>query len=733
MSRQPTARMPKAASLLAACVLGLSLASCDRADPVQAEIDRVSIGLDAISTSGGTPLPSVEQRRRVYEWSINRLTGRSGQRNAVESNIADPERELKPPHAGRQATNVPDPAPTNPPAVDSKNPGQAAAANLLLARGHAGLAEISAQEASRLEAVALGKIPAVRVALDQWLSLNASAEALALYDPAPEIARIESQIAERQRMADEQRAAKDRQLAVVRGIEQQADELTARARALREQEATLRASAAGQSEVRRLEILTEAARVRREADDLEKQAAERVAQAALEKPRADEMQARIDEYTMQAQLLGQERENVRKRGQDRAAAAQAARDEARNAAGRIAAAVSELETARKEADAPAEAAIRGYAQAAGAARKAVQNGPRESQAIAAVSAGNYQHLLGESHRTQAFGRAAVADILKAVAEARPPLPQRAEYATKAAEFARLAAESLEAARAAYEDARGSYSRGNAQSLADSMAALAGERAAPRPADDAAPADPPADESGASSGSAAAPAAAVSATAGSGERGVRAAIDRLLAASRAVDAATIKAMIHLDEAEARKVLETLIEVSEGPAKLNAAAQAAYGKSLRELVEASSVPSVRNSPMLGQLLQQTGQMSMLPGDLDSVSAADAVVEMQGEDRATVTMPGSDDDVSEPATMVFVLRGGEWKIDADSLLGQVGGAQGLAMLGQMVGPLKAMGGAFTTVHGKLTAGEYADADRMLMDLNKELMGAMMRSGGMGGPGGG
>jgi hypothetical protein len=40
---------------------------------------------------------------------------------------------------------------------------------------------------------------------------------------------------------------------------------------------------------------------------------------------------------------------------------------------------------------------------------------------------------------------------------------------------------------------------------------------------------------------------------------------------------------------------------------------------------------------------------------------------------------------------------------------------------------------VHGKLTAGEYADADRMLMDLNKELMGAMMRSGGMGGPGGG
>lgn len=728
MSRPTNARFLKAAALLAACTLGLSLAACDRADPIQAEIDRVSIGLDAISTSGGNPLPSVEQRRRVYEWSINRLTGRSSPRNAVESTIADPERELKPPHAGRQATNVPDPAPTNPPAVDSRNPGQAAAANLLLARGHAGLAEIAAQEAARLEAVALGKVPAVRVALDQWLSLNAAADALALYDPAPEIARIESQIAERQRMADEQRAAKDRQLGVVRDIEKQAADLNARARALREQEAALRASAAGQSEVRRLEILTEATRVRREADALEKQAADRLAQAALEKPRADEMQARIDEYTMQAQLLGQERETVRKRGQDRAAAAQAARDEARAAAARLNTLVAELEAARKEADAPAEAAVRGYLQAVSAARKAVQNGPRESQAIAAVSLGNYQHLVGEAHRTQAFGRAAVADILTAVAEARPPLPQRAEYAAKAAEFARLAAESLKESKNAYTEAQSSYSRANAQSLADSMRNLVGESATP--SDDPAPNDGPAPDAAARTPDAPPPATA--ATAGSAEQAVRAAVDRLITASAAADTAAIKAMIHLDDAEARAVLETLIDVSEGPAKLDAAARAAYGKSLRELIEQSSVPSVRSSPLLGQLLQQSDQMSMLPGDLNSVSAADAVIEMQGDDRAMVTLPGSDDDVAEPATIAFVLRNGEWKADAESLLGEIGGVQALGMLGQMLGPIKAMSGAFATVNAKLAAGEYADADRMLTDLNKELMAAMMRSGGLGGPGG-
>ena len=192
------------------------------------------------------------------------------------------------------------------------------------------------------------------------------------------------------------------------------------------------------------------------------------------------------------------------------------------------------------------------------------------------------------------------------------------------------------------------------------------------------------------------------------------------------------MIHLDNAEARAVLDTLIDVSEGPTKLNAAAPATSGKSLKELIEQSSVPSVRSSPLLGQLLQQSDQMSMLPGDLDSVTAADAVIEMQGDDRAMVTMPGSDDDVSEPSTIGFVKHAGEWKIDANSLLAEIGGVQGLAMLGQMIGPIKAMSGAFATVNAKLAAGEYADADRMLTDLNKELMTAMMRSGGPGGPGG-
>lgn len=726
MSQRIPARMSRAAALVVACTLAVSLAACKRTDPVQAEIDRVSIGLDAISTSGGNPLPSVEQRRRVYEWAINRLSGRSSPFNAVESNIADTERELPAPSTGRPATNVADPAPSNPPAVDSKNPGQVAAANLLLARGHAGLAEIAAQDAATLEARSLGLVPAARVALDQWLALNAAADAQAAFDPAPDIARIESQIAERQKQADEQRAAKDRQLAVIRGLEKQAEELAVRVRSMREQEVALRATASNASETRRLEILTEVNRLRREADQVEKEAANLIAQAALEKPKADEMQARIDEYTLQSQLLGEERETVRKRGQDLAAAAQTARTEARAAADRLASIVAEIETARKEVDAPTEAAIRGYTMAAAAARKAVNNGPRESQGAAASAAGNFQHLLGEVHGAHAFGQRTIAELLRAIASARPALPQSAAFAAKAGEFETSAAASAKAAEDAYRDAAGSYTKAGAESLAAAMNALAGEAdAAPEATEPPAEPAPAAGDAAADGTAMDPPAEPAGATA---EADIRAVIEQMINATRAADFGALKGMIALDDPQARPVLDALIDASDGPAKLNAQAVSTYGKSLKELIEASQVQSVKSNPMLVSMLQQIEGMNVLPGDISTISAADAVIVMEGADRAMVTMPGSDDDVAEPQALTFVKHEGAWKIDANSVFQ---GADGLAQMSAMLPMIKGMGEAFSAVHTKLAAGEYADADRMLIDLNTQLMAAMMKAGGLGGPG--
>ena len=70
--------------MLAVCAAAVSLTSCGRSDPVQDEIDRVSIGLGAISTSGSTALPSVENRKALYQWAVARMSGGSAGNLRIE-------------------------------------------------------------------------------------------------------------------------------------------------------------------------------------------------------------------------------------------------------------------------------------------------------------------------------------------------------------------------------------------------------------------------------------------------------------------------------------------------------------------------------------------------------------------------------------------------------------------------------------------------------------------------
>ncbi len=449
MTRRTNSRLCRAAALLAACALAASLSSCGRSDPVQEEIDRVAIGLGAISTSGSTPLPSVENRRQVYQWAINRLSGRGGSIN-MEGVKTD----------GGSSVS----------AVTSSNTGQAAAANLLVARGHAGLGEIEAQEAARLEASASYKISPILTALDQWLTLNVSADAYAAYDPAPELAAIEQQIGAKQKLADDARAAKDRQQAVIDGLEKDSADAMGRSRALREQAAEIRGRATNVSETERLDLITEAVRVGREADQIEKDAATLLARVDVEKPSLEALQKGIDELSTQIQLLRADKDTVRQRSERSAEAAKNARDAARAAADRVMQLLGELTKAREALAEPTEAAIKAYSDAAGAARKA--QSAKETKVQAYVATGNYQHALADVLTTQARGQAAFAELLNRLASARPALPNaadlqgRATAATEAAKASRdRAKEALQAALTAYGTGGGS---GDTQERLDAL-------------------------------------------------------------------------------------------------------------------------------------------------------------------------------------------------------------------------------------------------------------------------
>lgn len=713
--RTTTTRVSRVTALLAACAIAASLASCGRSDPVQAEIDRVSVGLGAISTSGSTALPSVENRKAVYQWAIARLTGNNG-------NISI------------EGLRTDEPAPTNPAAVNATIAGQASAANLLLARGYAGLGEISAQEAAQLEAGASLQISPISAALDQWLAQNAAADALAAYDPAKDIAEIEKQIGEKQKLADTARANKDRMIAGISDLEGQVADLTAQARALREQAAEVRGRATGVSETMRLELLTEAVRIGRSADQIEKEAANLMAKIAIEKPAADNLQRGIDELTTQIQLLRTDKDNLRQRADQNAAAAKRARDEAQAAAVRLTQMLGALTTAREGVTGPTDAAVAAYEKAVAAAKKAGQ-GARESKGQSAIAAGNYQHALADVLATRARGERSYADLLQTLATAQPPLPNASDFASKAAAASDAAKASLEAARAAFEAALNQYSSaGGAGDTQDRLEALeatmnrllgkqpeGGEEAAPTAPDapDGAPA--------ADAGSAAAPVdtAAV-------EAEVRSALEQFIAAAKGSDVATLRGFMLIRDEAARPAFDMLMDVAAGPATLEASCKKAYGKSLKQLIDETTVQSVKTNPMLAGIQQGMDQMGMGPGNLDTLSAADATIAVASDTEATVTFPAAGEG-AEAEEFKLVKDGASWKIDMDSQLAAMGGAAALQQMAPMLAPMKSMGEAFTKVAGKLDGGEYSDADAMLIDLNKELLAAMMKSGGLGAPGGG
>lgn len=727
-THRTTTRVSRVTALLAACAIAASLASCGRSDPVQEEIDRVSVGLGAISTSGSTPLPSVQNRKAVYQWAIARLTGNNGT-ISIEGLRTDA------------------PAPSSPSAVNADNAGQAAAANLLLARGYAGLGEIAAQEAAQLEAGAALQIGPVSAALDQWLAQNAAADALAAYDPAKDIAEIEKQIGDKQKLADAARANKDRMVAGISDLEGQVGDLTAQARALREQAAEVRGRATNVSETMRLELLTEAVRIGRNADQIEKEAANLMAKIAIEKPAADNLQRGIDELTTQIQLLRTDKDNLRQRADQNAAAAKRARDEAQTAAVRLAQMVGGLTTAREGIVGPTDAAVASYEKAVAAAKKAGQ-GSREAKGQSAIATGNYQHALADVLATRARGERSYAELLQTLATAKPALPGAADFASKGSAAADAAKASTEAARSAFEGALSQYSSaggaGDTQDRLEALEATMNRLLGKQPAggEEAAPSAPDAPE-GDAAADAGASGAAVDTAAVEGE--VRSALEQFIAAAKSSDVATLRGFMLIRDEAARPAFDTLMDIAAGPATLEASCKKAYGKSLKQLIDETTVQSVKTNPMLAGIQQGMDQMGMGPGNLEALSAADATIAVASETEATVKFPAASEG-AEAEEFKLVKDGESWKIDMDSELAAMGGAAGLQQMAPMLAPMKGMGEAFTKVAGKIDAGEYSDADAMLLDLNKELLAAMMKSGlgapppgggnggnGGGGPGGG
>jgi hypothetical protein len=667
--------------LAGAVVAGSLLGGCGGSTPEEEAINQASATLHGLGVSGSLPMPSVEDRRKRYTQIVSSLT---------------------PIATGQGAGGA-----------------QAEAASAMLAQAQSGLAEIASRDVLEAEQAALGKIIAIRAAFDQWLSQKAVADSLRAYDPAPELAKLDEEIARRQAEAAHAAEDKQKQEALVAKTRQQAEQARSQVEAFRSQEASIRAGAAGASETAKAAALEQALAVKRQGDEYEKQAAGFEAVAASQAPEVVTIQSQIDKLNRQVELLRDAKKSLLARAEASKAQAAAASEEANAGSKRVSELVTELDAARARVPELTEAAAKQYKAAVGSAKK---SGSGTNRDAANMAAGNYEQSLGDLLAGRARGLSAYATVMKTLSAGGQPgvTPAMASEAQKAADDALAEAqETYRQAISSFEGVRGSpEAREKIERLVAKVRSIAGEVPAPAPAEsEAAPADgaTPVEKPAAGEGE---PAADFDAAAVEAE--VRAALGEMKADAErpGVDpAALMDKWVTVSNPAAREVVDLMSDLVRKQTALDEACTAKFGKGLQALIQETKNASVQSSPMFGMLSQVSDQVG---AQFKNFDPAQAQVEATSAAAARVAMPDS------PERIDMAKVDGLWKISMDAMLGGPAAAM-------MKGPVTAFGAVFDTITGKINSGAFSDADTMLLDLNKELMIAIQKAMPMGQPGGG
>lgn len=631
--------------------LAVSVTGCDRDDPAAAAIDKAALDLQTLAPGSLNP-PSAAYRRTVYNSVLDSLRA-----------------------VGDDATKA-----------------QTAAAALLAAQAHGGLAEEPAQQATDLERTSLNYISEIRALLGQWSGLNALAAASASYDPTKELADIEEQARAREQERVEQqkrKAAVDEQVA---GIRAEAKAKADAARAKQQEAGTLRSQLPDQTAVQGEQTLRRAQELSREADAFEADAANLEAEAAKIAPQSNEIQLEIDRLSAQLELLRQAREQVQRRNETAQASAAQARAEAAKVAEAIRSRIAALDELRSGELAKAfEEAQRHLESAAAAAKRAVG----ESRSAGQMAHGAAQQSLGDLHWGRAQGIAAYADLLTAIATAKPPVPGSEAYQAKAAELQAAAKEQLEAATAAYEAANDAYQASGSQEqdrmnrinerLAKAVSITSGGAKDIR-IQDAAPSDgeTPGEISGEGSASI-------------GEAGdsPQATVQALIDMQRTGNAGNVADLFVTNNDQERRALQAFMSLTPKQKRLENAMKAKFGTGLDAMA---------------------GQMGGNPMDLaqyENLNASDLQFDIQG-DTAEAAIPGV------PDTIKLRRQDGRWRVDLAAM------GVPLDQLVAMAAMAPAMGQALDEVTADIEAGKYPNAQAAMMALGQKLMGTMAPPGG-------
>lgn len=572
--------------------------------------------------------------------------------------------------------------------------GEQAAAVLIASQSQLGLGEIPATEAQAGERRARNMMREIDAALSVWSLKHATAKAADAFDASAQVAEITKSRSAKEAEATAQRQRRGvlaSQLDDLRAQAQAkltaADALTAEYTSMMEGTSKLSAQAAAP--------IVASANAKRRSGDLVRLEGLRIqAQAEQLEPQVAEIDAIISQLENQRKDLDAIEARLAQRASDAKREAEESRAAAAIAGNELGAMVESLAKLRQEEVAPQyEKAIRAFSAAASEAGKSSAAIPGAGK----VGQGAAQLSVAEMQWSRSQGLRSFAELLTTLAQIEPALPGRADFASKAATAKEEEKQALEAATAALEAAQSAFAgvrvQGPAKERLDQVAELIGKSVEVT--------------KGASldlsstfgfqrqtlvGGTAAAAPAATT------EAQVRAALARLVDASKAGDSAATDALLHIPDANLRKLTT---------------AQSALDKAFREKFQTPLADALKSNPM-GAML--AGGMGGGLGGLGDVSADSFQVTVVDENNATIAIPGS------PMPMPMKKMDGNWKLVMD--MGGMVPPQMLEVFGKLGGVMEAQA-------AKVTNGDYADAEAAANALVAELMPLLQ--GLMGGGGGG
>lgn len=575
---KPIARVRLCAAMVLICGSLAGLSGCDSRSESDRILAQAGDVINAINIQGANPAPSIKRRGDELRAVIAKLK----------------------------------------PLVDAKDPTTAGAGQLMLARAYGGLGELAAKAAADEERQFLNQINVVRAKLDQWVSQHAVAASLNVFDPTKDLAELDAQMAKRTEEVAKLTADLAKQEAEVAKIRAQAAAFKSEAQTVRQQETAVRARGENLSQTARADVIREAVEVSRRADGLERQAGETEALADKEAPVVVEIKNQIERVNRQKDSLQKAKQDI----QERAAAARKqsaeATAEANKVGTEITTALTALNAKREAADGPTQEAIKQFTLAASTSKSSGTDAMRDARNAASASSAMFQQSLGDAHATRARSLTVHASVLNALATATPPLPGASDLSAKAKKAGDEAKAARESAITAYKAASAAYggagAKGEAKArfeeLTKALEALEKEPVA-IPAGAAKP-------SGDAAGDLAPEQAAEV------ETEVRAAIDAAM-----VDEAPLHAFIVPKGELAEKLMTANVAGIASKKTLDEAAKSKFGKSIKELIEASSDDAIKSNAMLKSMFdgeaakQQFAMILPKSGKVSAKSASEATI--------------------------------------------------------------------------------------------------------------